>query len=502
MMLTLFLSILIAGQILLTIAFFYYGCERILMAIVSHFAKFPQPSQELNAPISPKVAVQLPIFNEGVVAVRLLESVCQLEYPLDQLIIQVLDDSTDTTHQLLQTRVEQLRAQGFQIELFHRVIRSGYKAGALADAVLPPDVEFVAIFDSDFMPPQSFLRNVIPYFADAKVGMVQARWGHLNSEYNLLTQAQKLALDAHFMVEQVFRQTTGCFLSFNGTAGVWRKETILQAGGWQADTITEDLDLSYRAQLLGWKFVILPTVVVPAELPVEISAFKTQQFRWAKGSTQVFRKLLQPVWRSSVPLYKKIHMVSHLGGYFFQSFSLLSLLLTLPILLSQALNRQMVNFSWLFILPMIGAPLTWLVSQRRANAGGLKPFWQGALPLTLLGIGMGLNTTLAIIEGLTGRNSTEFLRTPKYTAVGKHAGLASQNQRWDWKMVAELFTSLYAGITAWIAFHLHNPSWVVILLSAVGYFFVAMLAFQEAGGIQRLFLDPKKDLRTLRSDKW
>jgi cellulose synthase/poly-beta-1,6-N-acetylglucosamine synthase-like glycosyltransferase len=501
-MLTFLQSILIAGQILLTIVFFYYGCERVLMAIVSHFAKYPQTSHQLNAATFPKVSIQLPIFNEGIVAVRLLESVCQLDYPADKLLVQILDDSTDSTHQLLQTSVEQLRTQGFQIELFHRVIRSGYKAGALADAVLPPDVAFVAIFDSDFMPPKQFLQNVMPYFADEKVGMVQARWGHLNGEYNLLAKAQQVALDAHFMVEQVFRQATDCFLSFNGTAGVWRKATITQAGGWQADTITEDLDLSYRAQLLGWKFVILPTVVVPAELPVEISAFKTQQFRWAKGSTQVFCKLLQPVWRSSAPLYKKIHTVSHLGGYFFQAFALLSLILTLPILLSQALNHQMTQFSWLFLLPMIGTPLTWLVSQWRANDGDLKSFWHGALPLTLLGIGMGLNTTLAIFEGLTGRNPTEFLRTPKYAAVGKQAGLASQNQHWDWKMIAELFISFYALITAWIAFQLHNPSWVVISLSAAGYFFVAMLAFQEAGGIQRLFLNLKKELRTLQSDKW
>ena len=263
----------------------------------------------------PKVTVQLPIFNEIYVVERLLKSVSELDYPRELLQIQVLDDSTDNTREVTASCVEELRGRGFDVELIQRVDRVGFKAGALATG-LNSAHEFVCILDADFVPPPDLLRRTIHFFTDPKVGMIQTRWGHLNRCYSLLTRVQAMFLDGHLLLEQTARSRSGRFFNFNGTAGLWRRSCIEEAGGWQHDTLTEDLDLSYRAQLVGWKFIFLPDVVTPAELPVDMNGFKSQQHRWTKGSIQTCKKILPTIWRSKLPLLIKLEATGHLMSNF------------------------------------------------------------------------------------------------------------------------------------------------------------------------------------------
>ena len=253
----------------------------------------------------PRVTVQLPLYNELYVARRLIDAVCRLDYPRDRLEIQVLDDSTDETAEIVRAEVARRRAAGFAIHHLRRAERTGFKAGALAAGLERTGGELIAVFDADFVPGPEFLKAAVPYFADPRVGMVQGRWEHLNRDYSLLTRVQALLLDGHFVIEHAARNRAGCFFNFNGTAGVWRRAAIAAAGGWRHDTLTEDLDLSYRAQLAGWRFVYLPDLSVPAELPVDVGGFKSQQYRWAKGSIQTARKLLGRVLAAPLPLRVK-----------------------------------------------------------------------------------------------------------------------------------------------------------------------------------------------------
>jgi len=270
-----------------------YGWHRYYLVYLYTKHKDQAPVAPCELPNLPRVTVQLPIFNEMYVADRLIDAVCELDYPSDLLEIQVLDDSTDETTSIAALAVRRHAARGADIRYLHRVDRTGYKAGALEAGLAEATGEFIAIFDADFIPPKDFLKRTLPYFGtDSRIGMVQARWGHINQDYSLLTKIQSILLDAHFVLEHGARNRSGCFFNFNGTAGVWRREAIGSAGGWQHDTLTEDLDLSYRAQLAGWRFVFLPDVVSPAEVPVEMNSFKSQQHRWAKGSIQTCMKLL------------------------------------------------------------------------------------------------------------------------------------------------------------------------------------------------------------------
>ena len=284
----------------------------------------PLPDAEL-----PPVTVQLPIFNEMYVADRLIDAVCEMDYPRELLEIQVLDDSTDETTEIAELAVRRHAARGFNIRYLHRVDRLGFKAGALEAGLNEASGLFIAIFDADFIPPADFLRQTLPHFAtDPKIGMVQARWGHINQDYSLLTKIQSILLDAHFVLEHGGRNRAGAFFNFNGTAGIWRREAIASAGGWQHDTLTEDLDLSYRAQLAGWRFVFLPDVVSPAEVPVEMNSFKSQQHRWAKGSIQTCIKLLPRILRSDQPVSVKAEAFFHLSANFnYLLMSLLSILM-------------------------------------------------------------------------------------------------------------------------------------------------------------------------------
>src|SRR6059058_380300 len=289
-----------------------YGIHRyvIIYLFLKHRKRAVLPADHFEQ--LPKVTMQLPIFNEVYVVERLLRSVSEIDYPRDLLQIQVLDDSTDDTRELTASCVAKLQARGFNVELIHRTDRTGFKAGALETGLASTDSDFVCILDADFVPRRDLLRRTIHFFTDAQVGMIQTRWGHLNRGYSLLTRVQAMFLDGHLLLEQTARSRSGRFFNFNGTAGLWRKSCIVDAGGWQHDTLTEDLDLSYRAQLNGWRFIFLADLVTPAELPVDMNGFKSQQHRWTKGSIQTCLKLLPEVWKADLPLVVKLEATAHL----------------------------------------------------------------------------------------------------------------------------------------------------------------------------------------------
>lgn len=358
----------------------------------------------------PTVVVQLPIYNERYVALRLLDSVTRFHYPHERLTIQVLDDSTDDTSDNIAQRVDCLRAEGFHIQHIRRAARTGYKAGALADGLAQVNCEYSVIFDADFTPPPDFLCQTIPYLvANPRLGMVQTRWGHINPFDNALTWGQALALDGHFVVEQIARNRSGLLTNFNGSGGVWRTAAIQSAGGWQADTLTEDLDLSYRAQISGWEFLYLPDVVVPAELPPQIAAYKQQQARWSAGSTQALMQLVVPLWQGRLSLKQRIMGTMHLCQYLPHPLMIAVLLLTPPLLLA----RQFQHVPLMSLLGVVGLgpPLMYVISQYM-----LYPDWWRrllAFPVLLaLGTGIAWNNTRAIARAISGR-SMEFRRTPK-----------------------------------------------------------------------------------------
>ena len=327
----------------------------------------------------PFVTVQLPVFNEFYVVNRLIDATCSLEYPREKLEIQVLDDSTDETGTLVEETVRQYQAMGFDIKRIHRADRQGYKAGALRNGLETARGEFIAIFDADFVPRKEFLQKTIPYFfQDPKIGLVQTRWEHLNSDYSLLTRTQAMALDGHFVIEQDVRNRAGYFINFNGTGGVWRKTAIEDAGNWQADTLTEDLDLSYRAQLRGWKFKYLNDVTSPAELPAEVNALKTQQFRWTKGAIETARKLLPAVWKAKLPLRIKIHSTFHLTNNIVFPFILVAGILNVPLVFIKQSGGHDLYFALMsvFVLAFIGSFLFYLFSQK-----AVYPDWRRRLLL-------------------------------------------------------------------------------------------------------------------------
>src|SRR6266487_2368602 len=372
----------------------------------------------------PKGRVQLPIFNEVYVVERLLRSVSQLDYPRDLLQIQVLDDSTDDTREVTASCANELRQRGFDVQLIHRVDRTGFKAGALAVGLESAAGEFVCILDADFVAPPDLLQRTIHFFTDPKIGMIQSRWGHLNRGYSLLTRMQAMLLDGHLLLEQTARSRSGRFFNFNGTAGLWRRSCIEEAGGWQHDTLCEDLDLSYRAQLVGWKFIFLSDVVTPAELPVDMNGFKSQQHRWTKGSIQTCKKLLPTIWRSRLPFPIKLEATGHLMSNF--AYLLLAFLC---VLLHPSTGgpeggwvRTVLIDIPIFLAASASVAAFYICAQRE-----LYPrTWMREilfLPCLLaLGIGLSLNNARAVLEALINHKS-DFTRTPKY-------GIERKSQRW------------------------------------------------------------------------
>jgi cellulose synthase/poly-beta-1,6-N-acetylglucosamine synthase-like glycosyltransferase len=358
---------------------------------------------------APRVTVQLPIYNELHTVERLLNAVSGLDYPRDRLEIQLLDDSTDATRQVAARIVARLRRRGINVVHITRANRVGYKAGALAEGLSSAQGELIAIFDADFVPPADFLKRVVPRFRDPMVGCVQTRWGHLNRDYSRFTQVQALGVDGHFVVEQTARSRAGLFINFNGTAGVWRRSCIEDAGGWEGDTLTEDLDLSYRAQLCGWRILYLPDVVVPAELPAQISAFKRQQARWAQGSIQTALKLLGPLLRSGQPRRVKLEGLIHLTGYLVHPLMLLMILLTLP--MSYSHSWMLAVVPWLMVAAA-GPPLMYTVGAL-ADGDGWRQRLRVLPLLVLLGMGLALSNTRAVLKALLGSRQG-FQRTPKF----------------------------------------------------------------------------------------
>ena len=391
---------------------------KVLYTYWKHRKNRPQPLREYAE--LPSVTIQLPIFNEADVLEQLVTSISALDYPKDRLQIQFLDDSTDDTAQACEQFAKELRQQGFDVEYRHRTNRQGFKAGALDAGMATVKGEFICIFDADFQPAPDYLKQTIHYFTDPQVGIVQARWGHNNLHFSLLTRLQGILLDGHLMMEQTSRSRQGEFCNFNGTAGLWRRRVIDEAGGWKHDTLTEDLDLSYRAQLLGWRFIYLNDVVVPAELPPDMDGFKSQQHRWTKGSIQVCKKVLGRVWRSDEPFMKKVEATAHLTSNFANLRTLCTLVLLYPVDFLPVNSWQKAVFIDLpvFLFATVAVIAFYLTAQgAQTRWGWLKtiPY----IPLFMgLGIGMSINNGRAVIEALLGQES-DFVRTPKYGVNSK-----------------------------------------------------------------------------------
>ncbi len=440
----------------------------------------PKPHECAELTHYPRVTVQLPIYNEAMVVERLIYAVTQLDWPREQLEIQVLDDSTDDTALIIQDWVECYRAEGFNIQLLRREERNGFKAGALQMGLQRATGELIAIFDADFVPGRDWLQKTVPYFLNcSRLGMLQTRWSHLNREYSLLTRAQAIALDGHFVVEQTARQYSGLLFSFNGTAGIWRRECIEQSGGWQSDTLCEDMDLSFRAQLAGWKFLYLPEVTTPSEIPPQLAALKRQQFRWAKGTIQCLLKLGKRVATSKKPWYVRAMALLHLSAYLVHPLLLLSLLATLPMLLSPPP---------LLVSPGIVGMLTtspllmYAVGQIALHRGQWWKHYASSPLLVLLGIGIALNNTRGVLEALFGTNNV-FLRTPKFGLEG-HKGKWQNNPyvlEVDIVTLGEIALALYALasiVVAWRNGYTHIiPS---LLLYATGFAYVGGMGLWEA----------------------
>jgi cellulose synthase/poly-beta-1,6-N-acetylglucosamine synthase-like glycosyltransferase len=442
--------------------------------------------QNVAATDWPHVTIQLPIYNERYVVERLIKSVCRIDYPKDLLEVQVLDDSTDDTADIARATIEKMKASGVDIVYVRRKNRKGFKAGALREGLKTAKGDLVAVFDADFIPNTDFLKESVPYFKDPHIGMLQTRWGHINSDYSLLTRAQSIGIDGHFGVEQASRAWSGFFMNFNGTAGVWRKRTIRDAGGWQADTLTEDLDLSYRAQLKGWKLMFAPQVVCPAEVPVTINAFKSQQHRWAKGSIQTARKNLGKLFKSDVSLLVKIQAFLHLTHYMVHPMMLLVVLSSIPMLYSQWFFDNLaypIMIFTLLCLATFGPSSMYLFSQRV-----LYRDWMSRIKylpfLMCLGTGIAVNNTKAVLEALMNIKSG-FIRTPKY-------GIQKRGQGWKGKRYAiplnsisilEFFLGLYSltGLLMFLLFskYLVSP---FLLIYTSGFFYVFFLSVKHGYG--------------------
>jgi cellulose synthase/poly-beta-1,6-N-acetylglucosamine synthase-like glycosyltransferase len=433
----------------------------------------------------PAVTIQLPVFNEMYVVRRLIDAACKIIYPKECLEIQVLDDSTDQTVESVAECVEKYRSQGFDIKHVRRNSRAGFKAGALKEGLQTARGEFIAIFDADFVPKSDFLLKTIPHFMhDPLVGMVQTRWEHLNSNYSLLTRTQAMALDGHFVIEQAVRNRVGFFINFNGTAGVWRRSCIEDAGNWQADTLTEDLDLSYRAQLKGWKFKYLNDVTSPAELPSEINALKSQQFRWTKGAIETARKILPVVWKSRLPMKIKIHATFHLTNNLVFPFIILAGVLNVPLVFikHEGLYNSHFTFMSIFVFAFVGSFLFYLFSQKDVYEDWRKRLF--LFPVFMAGsMGFAVNNTRAVLEGLLKRKS-EFVRTPKYSILGKTDSWTGKKyvpKRISSTVVIEILLAIYClfGVASSIYF-LEIAAVPFQMLFFLGFTFVSVMSLKHA----------------------
>ena len=487
-MLDLLLIPVAIAYIAIICAMFLYGINFLYMTWLT--VRHPRPDLEVKLPaVLPRVTVQLPVYNEMYVAERLVEAAARLEYPSGLLEIQVLDDSTDETGRILEKTVERLKGRGINVVRLHRTDRSGYKAGALAAGMEAASGEFLAVFDADFVPQSDFLLKTIPYFSDPKVAFIQTRWGHLNRPYSLLTRLQSLAIDAHFMIEQFARSQGGYWFNFNGTAGVWRKSAIVTAGGWTADTLTEDLDLSYRVFFKGWRAVYLRDVEVPAELPVSMAAFRRQQQRWARGSLECSLKHLPQVWRGPAPLSMKVAATFHLTGYgvHLLQFMLCFLYPLVLILTSQYPGLTgLWGIALIFNLTAFAPTIFFMVAQQQLGRNLLR-----LLPMTLFlnvtGSGMMVNTAWAAGQILLHR-SAAFERTPKFGVENRKVDWAGR--RYQLRLQPIVLFEIGLGLlnlgTAWLAVSLHNLGIALYaLIYSAGLLYIAGFSIFQSLEIQR-----------------
>ncbi len=465
----------------------FYGLHRYSLVYLYYKYRQNRPRLEACFRRHPRVTIQLPMFNERFVARRVIEGACTIDYPADRLQIQVLDDSTDDTTAIARQTVTRLQDKGFDIVMLHRDHRGGYKAGALQEGLKSATGEYIGIFDADFIPTPNSLKDTIHFFTDPQVGMVQMRWGHVNRNQSLLTKAQAVLLDGHFVMEHGARNRSGRFMSFNGTAGILRKSCVESAGGWQHDTLTEDLDLSYRAQLQGWKFLFLPTTEVPAELPPEITAFKAQQYRWTKGGAQTCKKLLPTILKSQLRWPVKLEAFWHLTSTVVYPLVLLLTILLFPALYlklhvfhDNMTSQLLFNFS-LLVLATFSASSFYICSQRELQ----RSWWQSIkyLPAIMsLGIGISINNTRGTLSGFFGKPS-EFVRTPKYgieASTNTEALKAARGYsvKFDFKLQPwiELAMGLYmsASLVACIGLDLISFGIPFLFLFAAGYLYVSL----------------------------
>ena len=492
-------TLTLASYFFVLIILAVYGWHRYYLVYLYLRNRDNEP--KATAPLSPMpvVTIQLPLYNEMYVADRLISSVCAIDYPRELLEIQVLDDSTDETVGIAELAVRRFAAEGIDIKYFHRGDRTGYKAGALEAGLKQARGEFVGIFDADFLPSPDFLTRLMPHFADPKIGMVQARWGHINQDYSLLTKIQSILLDGHFVLEHGGRNRAGRFFNFNGTAGVWRRVAIEDAGGWQHDTLTEDLDLSYRAQLRGWRFVFLSDLIAPAEVPVEMNAFKSQQHRWAKGSIQTCRKLLPQILRADIPLAVKAEAFFHLTANFnYPLMCVLSVLMfpSMVIRYNMGWYEMMLIDVPLFFAATFSVCNFYMVCQREIHRDWVTRLKY--LPFLMsIGIGLCINNTRAVLEALFNKQS-EFARTPKYRIEGDSDEWVGKKYRQSVAVqpLIELALGLY--FTATVFYALANGIYGTVpflVLFQVGFLYTGLLSVvqQYAGDPVPV---PKLEVRT------
>lgn len=433
----------------------------------------------------PRVTTQIPLYNELNVAERIIRAAAALDYPAGKHEVQVLDDSTDETQQHIDTVVEELKARGIDISVIRRTQRTGYKAGALEQGTHKAKGELLAVFDSDFVPRTDFLKRMVPFFlTNPKIGLVQARWGHLNKEHSIFTRTQSLGIDGHFIIEQSARAFSGLYMNFNGTAGIWRKETVVDAGGWRHDTLTEDLDLSYRAQLAGWKAIFVPDVVVPAELPETVAAFKSQQFRWAKGSIQTAIKLFPQLLKSDLSLFQKLQAYFHLTHYAIHPFMVLLAILGLPVILAaetRITTGLFLGIGSLMSLAAFAPSTLYWFSQKQADIHWFKRI-AGISVLMITGVGIAISNTRAVLEALLGIESG-FIRTPKN---GDRA-LKQYTVKMPILPLLEIMLSLYCWYSVARFFPLNK--WFVapfLVIYAIGFGYIGLLGLYQGTLIGRL----------------
>jgi cellulose synthase/poly-beta-1,6-N-acetylglucosamine synthase-like glycosyltransferase len=444
----------------------------------------------------PRVTIQLPLYNERYVVERLIEEVTKVEYPKDLLQIQVLDDSTDDTHPFTEALVERYRSLGYPIEYHHRTNRHGFKAGALQEGLESATGDLIAIFDADFVPPTDFLMQTVHHFTAPKVGVVQTRWSYLNRDYNLLTEVEAMMLDGHFILEHGSRSKAGLFFNFNGTAGILRRTMIEDAGGWQHDTLTEDSDLSYRAQLKGWKFIYMPGLHCPSELPVDMHGFQVQQSRWAKGLTQVARKLVRQIWKADIPVRVKVEAILHLTPNISYPLMIVVSALMLPVMIVRfymgVWQMVLIDFPLIFA-SFWSISAFYVVAYRELHPKSWKRAFLLLPMLMAVGIGLTLINTRAVLEALFGVQ-TSFVRTPKFAIEGsapsRRIANKSYRRRSGWLPWAELGVGTYFVMMVIFAISTYNFLAVPFLsLFVAGYYWA---------GLSTLYQEHQDRLRWMR----